>query len=515
MTGTVEAAGVEAPRARPAEPDPGRRRPGGLVAWFLVLALPLGLFLVFAVPPMQGLDEPNHLLRVWSLTDGDLVPPTVHAGTRSVVIDGRAATVPAGTVRRGTSAKAVVVAPCLYAYITDNYDQALRAGPMGTTPFFRTPPGCARSPDTLVVYDNTAINSPVTYLPQVAAVGVLRAAGAPLPVVFYGGRLAGLLAYVLLVALALRAAPRGRGVLFVVGLLPMSLEGAATYSADTMTLALALMVVALTVRLVVDPRAGWRWFGALALSCWLLALTKEPYFLLGFLVLLVPGSRLARGGHHLGPAAVRAARWGVVAVTLLLAGGWYLLAVRGVTLQADYPPGMVDQGAMVRFALHHPWSFTGLVGRSVLVRSGQGGVALGMVSSIGFFRNQGSSAFPPVALGLLAAATLFVAYRQEAGARLARASGWTARLAPWLPAAVTALGALAVYVGAALRSTAPGAHLINGVQGRYLLPLVPVPVVGVVLWRAPSTRRPAHRWLVAAMAVLAASTVAEVFVRFY
>src|SRR5580692_8235131 len=45
---------------------------------FLILALAVGTFLVFAQPPGQGLDEAAHFDRIWTLTDGTLVAPIHH-----------------------------------------------------------------------------------------------------------------------------------------------------------------------------------------------------------------------------------------------------------------------------------------------------------------------------------------------------------------------------------------------------------------------------------------------------
>lgn len=487
----------------------------GLTSWFVAIGVVLGTFLVFAIPPFQGIDEPNHFLRVSTVVDGVVLPPTVHAGTTTVDIGGRRATVPPAVIRPHLQAKGVVVTSCLIDYIARNYDQAASAGPFSTATFYSTPPHCARAPNVFVIFDNTAINSPISYLPEVVGVGALRAVGAPLPTVFYGGRLIGLLAYVGVVALALRWATRGRGVLFVVGLMPMSLEGASTYSADGFTLALTLLVVALTIRCIDREDADWRWVAGLAASCWLLALCKDPYVLLSLLVLLVPTSRLRRLARwDLSRSGAVAVKVGIVAVAFGLAGIWYWIAVRGVTLQADYPPSQVNQAVQTTFMLHHPWGFLKLMGRSILFSSSEGAVVSGMVSSLGFARNQVSSEYPPVALIVFAGVVLFAAFRAEVGARVGTMT-LRRRAAALVPLGIAVAGGLAVYAAAALRSTAPGSLLVSGVQGRYLDPLLSVPMVSIVLLRRPPARLRVERWLVAAMALLALYTVLKVFVRFY
>lgn len=199
-----------------------------LAAWFLLLGAVFGAFLVFFVPPSQGLDEPNHFFRAYSVTQGKVVTPIPH---------GRAG---------------VDIPACTYEFINNQYLIALHPTNYRFADFWKTAPGCVHRAATFVPIENTAVNSPVSYLPVELAILPLRTFGAPAPVIFYAGRLAGLAAYLLLIYLAIRVAPRGRAVFFVIGLLPSALGLASGYSADGMTIGLALLSIALALRLLVD-----------------------------------------------------------------------------------------------------------------------------------------------------------------------------------------------------------------------------------------------------------------------
>jgi uncharacterized membrane protein len=479
----------------------------------LVIAIPVGTFLVFAIPPFQGLDEPNHFFRVFTITDGTLVPPTVHGGTTSVEIAGRTARVHRKVIRYDLEAKGVVVPGCVIDYYAVNMAQARRAQPMNDATFFRSPPRCEHVRNAFVIFDNTAINSPLAYAPQVVGVGLLRAVGAPLPVVFYGGRLFGLAAFVALVGLAIRITPRGKGVLFLVGLLPMSLEGAAVYSADPMTEALVLLVVALTLRCCLDEDAHWAYFGALAGAAWWLSLCKEPYGLLA----LVPAARLrnAERGPQFTVRAVTAVKVAVIAVAALLGGAWWYVGVRGVTLTADYPPGAINPSYQFHFFEHHPLSLGKELVRSWSWSGTESFTVSGVVSSLGFFRHQQSSEFAPMALVILVFVALFAAYQHEWGPRLAL-GGWQ-RVATLLPLGLAVLIGVLIYLEAAVRVTAPGSLVVSplAVQGRLFVPLLAVPVGTVALLRAPPRRPVPIRWLVLATLVLSTYLVIKVFIRFY
>jgi hypothetical protein len=100
-------------------------------------------------------------------------------------------------------------------------------------------------------------------------------------IVFYGGRVANLLVAVMLIALAIRAAPNYGGIFAAAALLPMSLYEMASLSADAATMAMAYLFTAL---LLVPPRRGW----VVALAGFALALCKPAYFLIALLALVAP-----------------------------------------------------------------------------------------------------------------------------------------------------------------------------------------------------------------------------------
>src|SRR5215472_15400642 len=145
---------------------------------FLSLALPVGIYLVFAIPPFQGLDEISHFFHTYSISGGALV-----------------------ATKKGVNAGNVLPA-CIPAYGFGLYAEATKPGAFRPSDYFTLPAGCASRPDAFTLYNNTAVYSPVSYVPQAIGVAIARGLGAPLPIVFYTGRLFAILAFVGLVALA-------------------------------------------------------------------------------------------------------------------------------------------------------------------------------------------------------------------------------------------------------------------------------------------------------------------------
>ena len=440
----------------------------GAPALFLALAAPVGVFLALLVPPFQGLDEQNHFYRVYSISGGALVAP---------VVDGRAGD---------------VLPACVAGYGQDLAQQATRPGPFHPSDYTALRPGCADAPATFVTFDNTAIYSPVSYLPQSIGVAVARLLGAPVPVLFYAGRLAALLAYLAVVALALRIAPAGRSVLLVVALLPMSLLLGTQYSADGGTIAFALLLVAAVVRCRQAPGATWRSFTLAAAAAAALALSKSTYFALAPLLLLVPARLFpTRWTAH-------AARLGSLVAIALLAGGWYL-QVRGIHPTGAAAGSGIDPPQQVRYILRHGLWYARFVVLTLLGPQTGYFTWPGFVSWVGFSRSLTAGLPTPPPLVMAAGiALLLIAYVREAPRSLALSAGAIATAA--VPVALVVANAVLIVTVLYVTVQPVGDHVL-WLQGRYLLPLAAAPVVSL-LALGPAAERPRPVLALAPLAVL-------------
>ena len=439
-----------------------RRLP--LSRWFLLLALPVGTFLVFVTPPSLGLDEPNHFFRTYTIAGGDLVAPSIQGQAGGELGN------------------------CLYEYVDRTLRQAREPGPISRRTFFRSPGNCEERATRFVPFENTALHSPISYLPQAVAVGLGRATGLPVPAIFYLGRMATLLAYVLLVWFALRLAPVGRRYLFVLGLMPMSLLLASTYSADSLAIGLSTLVVALTLRCIRSPEATLRTFVILVVALACLALTKHIYFVLAPLLLL------ARGDLFESQFRSRVVKGMALALVTVVSAFW-LYQVRDVTLAAYHAPGDVDPWKQFSFVIHHPARFLGVIGTSL---SDQDYVVPGFVGAMGVARGARAPLAPPMVY-VTAFVLMFLSLRAETGRR--SAPGIPVRAL--LPLGLLVAGIVAVEAALYLIWTPIGAPAVEGVQGRYFLPLAGLPLVAVTLLREPpSFDRRAWPYVVGMMLLL-------------
>lgn len=245
---------------------------------FVWVALLLGVPLAAVTAPFQAPDEPQHFLRAYQISEGGLLP--VRVGPRGGGV------LPVSLVR-----------------VADRF-QHLRFHTERTTSWreIREVMGIPLEPaNRALVPFVTAIYSPAGYVPQAIAIGIGRAFALSPLALMYLARWANLLAWVGMGYLALRITPVCARALFLLLLMPMSLFQAASMSADATTNGLAVLFAAAVMRIALsrDERSvgALAWAGLTLVSA-ALTLTKFAYLPICALALLIPserfGSRMRR-----------------------------------------------------------------------------------------------------------------------------------------------------------------------------------------------------------------------------
>src|SRR5438067_1080592 len=189
--------------------------------------------------------------------------------------------------------------------------------------------------------------SPATYVPQIVAAAVSRAASVRPYFSFFAGRLATLLVAVVAVALVCRAAPAFRMHFEAVALLPMALFLFGSWSADALTIVAAFLTSALLLRAIVGDRAlTRRELAAIVVAVAWLSLCKPPYVLIALLVLAAPVSR----------------RFVALIIAVMIAG---TIASSAMTMSGMEMPNPryrpIDTRAQLRFIASDPLHFAGVI----------------------------------------------------------------------------------------------------------------------------------------------------------
>lgn len=452
--------------------------------WLLIIGATVGLFQVFTIPPGLGIDEPAHFRRAWLISEGQFVAQH----------------------REGTAGG--MIPECMSRFLVRPTLAALNPAPVPYSINFGDPPGCTNDKRWIGV-GNTAPYSPTAYAPQALGVGAARLVHAPVDVTFYAGRLFGLATYLALCFAAIGMAPRGRPLLLVVSLLPMSLLSAGTYSIDSFLLGLTLVAVAAVLRSRQGDSPGTRWFWIATAALAGVALCKPPYLVLVPLLFLVPttGFRSARAAHL--SKACAAVVIGASAVLWGLASGQTRPLARPVAGALN-----IDVSDQIEWALGHPIPALFTFIRTFSFSDSANDLLTGAVGTWWHIRNPaaGSPTLPLWAV-FAAVALIAAAYKSEWGPRIAR----TRRelLAGMLPVGLQAAALLAISGTLFLTYTPVGKAYVVGLQGRYFVPVVAVGIVSVSMLRAP---RPVERkaWpFVVGVAALGLLTIAKTWIFYY
>ena len=296
---------------------------------YLVLGLVLGVGYALLVPLRQVPDESGHFIRAYGISQGHCL------------------------------ADATVPVPLTFADLALPFNDHMESADLARASLGRAIALLLRQPlQPSQTYPEHAANvdvySCVPYIPAAVGIAAARALGGSMLVVWYAARLASLLAATLLTYLALRILPVGRIVLAGVALLPMTLHQAASPSADSISNAVAFLLVAVLIRLAMDDRIitfDRRIFAGVAVLLVMLALTKLNVFLM-LLAIAIPSAKFGgRGRKLVCIGAAFAIAFGTFAI-------WNAIDSAALARSAAFRvKDGIDWSGNYRFVLQHPFAF--------------------------------------------------------------------------------------------------------------------------------------------------------------
>lgn len=302
-------------------------------AVFLIVGAVGGVLYVFGTPPFQVPDEPHHFFRAFQVAQGGILAE-----------------------KRGDTTGGVV--PTALVRIADRFTEGViyhperKLSPHLLTSTLLTP--WNKADTTFANFPNTALYSPVPYIPSVLVTAIGYQTGVPPLIVFYACRLANLVVGLLLIAFAIRFVPVYKWVLFVTCLTPMFMYQLASVSADAMTNSLGVLLTALFLRysLVTEQRVttgGLAMFFTVAL---LFALCKTGYFTLALLFFLIPSGKFPTW------------RWWMASGLGLVLLSWVVSLTWAGLIQGLFSPYLkmgVSPEDAIRFIQLNPLRFSGMV----------------------------------------------------------------------------------------------------------------------------------------------------------
>ena len=403
---------------------------------FVFLALIFGNALIVINPPFQTADEAQHFFRAWQITQGEFIsrvktPADEGGGILPSSLDAfwNRFQPLAMHPERNTSVR----------YILDSFKIPLQP-----------------EKKSLIPFGNTVHYIPTSYLPQCLGIALGRALAVPIPMILYFGREANLLVFTLIGFFSLRWAPAIARPLFLLLLMPTMLCLAASVSADTLTDALAALFTALICRhFAAGPNSiDSKKILLLILVSIPLSVGKVVYVPLLALLLLIPAENFR------GKARKTAVITLLVAVNLIALVAW-VSSTSNLDTKISTRQNLSPHEQLNQFE-RHPLHFAKL-----LWNTGKDGgwfVCTTYVAVIGWMDLN----FPPAIVIAYLALLIFCC--------------WTAGDRPPLPPPgrgalivlpVVTVSFLAIAFLNLLYWTDVGSNYVQGLQGRYFIPLTP------------------------------------------
>lgn len=241
---------------------------------FLVLGIFFGMLMIVFVPPMHEMDGPNHFKRAYQVSLGKFVPEKVDGSV-------------GGWLPRDIAnlekdiTKGIVVDPRSKFHL-DVYRSLMKIRFTNMD---------------LIFYDfrNTALYSPVAYLPQSFGLLLARIIHLPILVGITLGRAFNLLIWLIFVYYSIKIIPILKWVMVMFALMPINIFLASSLSADTMTSGLMMLIIGLILKFALDGKGKISIKNIVSISFFtlLLSFAKQFYFIILLLVFTIPQKKFS------------------------------------------------------------------------------------------------------------------------------------------------------------------------------------------------------------------------------
>jgi uncharacterized membrane protein len=406
------------------------------VNFFVITAGLFGLLFILITPPLQGADETVHFLRAYQVATFNAVSDKSGEEVGGVLPESIGETI--RTIKPGEVAFQPNVKYLGYrtkAALSINNDN-------GKEKFYS--------------FSGGASYSPVAYIGAASGIIVSRLLDLPPIVALYAGRLGNLILWILLIAGSVALLPRRKWVLVFVGLLPMALFQAATINGDAVMIGSLAILLSLLLRLrlkkdLIQPTE----IVSLALVASVMVLSKQIMVLFLPLILLLKRKSFRSTDNHI------IAKIFVIGIPLLICFLWIFVS-KGVS-NSGPPPNASDAASQFDFILTSPHSFINVMWNTYFYTWGDS-ITRSFVGTFGWSDTPLSSII--VTSGYVGGALLLLGVDDN------KEQNILSKLEKLIILGIALIYTLAVSVSLYLYYSPVGFKIIQGLQGRYYIPLL-------------------------------------------
>jgi uncharacterized membrane protein len=451
----------------------------------LIIGLIFGTLQLIVLPPFQAVDEPVHFFRAFQIAEHGWVEIRTKDG-----IGGFLPTSVADVADRLSAIKSQPARKTTVSEIVNQLDATL-----------------ARSQREFVDFRATALYTPLPYAPQAAAIALGEHFDIQPLRLFYLARAANLLCATIVTFIAIRLMPAMQWVSVLLALTPMALQQRASVSPDALTNALAVLLIAIAARCAFN-RGRTVGAGTLAvLSALLIAMVlAKTYVAMPLLLCAVPAENWGGRGRRIRRTLFAVAACAVVFIA-------WALTIKNLRLPVTDAPNMVLGGEVadpaglfdrqLMFVLGSPLKFGGVL-RHTLQMFWRSYLET-FIGRLGW----GETTLPAWLIRSYLAALVIVAAIDGGGE-----VSFLSRLWMLLTFVVSSMIIAALLYCSWTPTAWP---VVLGIQGRYFIPLAPLPFLALSIrrFRVDITALRLHWVIVAFVTVTFAVTLHVIVGRYY
>lgn len=276
-------------------------------------------------------------------------------------------------------------------------------------------------------------------------------------VLFYLGRLSNLFFYVIIVFLAIKFTPIMKWVFFLLALMPMSLYEAASFSSDGFNIAISFLLIAFLFKLAFDDKIkkiNRNEILVLFLLVSLLALSKQVYVLILFLFFLIPSYKFKNKKNQI------INFFSIFLASIIIIMAWSLLT-KGIYVPIS---NQVSIPSQLTFILFHPLSYIGIYISTIIQNFTY--YLTTFVGSFGWIDNGLDTPLPNILVYAYILVLIFAALTDNIDINI--------NLYQKIISIFTFLMTFtSISTLEYLMWTSVGNNTINGVFGRYFIPIAP------------------------------------------
>jgi uncharacterized membrane protein len=404
---------------------------------FLIIGLVFGIAFIFITPPFQVPDEASHYYKSLYLSDGHFIPEQ-NGYFSGVIIPENAFQLSSKFIKVGANTENNIKPSNLTSLIDDplnNNDKIF----------------CCMSSLLIINY------SPIPYLASTFFIIIGKLLNCSPIVLMYLGRLANLLLYICIVFYAIKNTPIQKWVFLLLALMPMTLYEAASLSADSFTIAISILTIAIFFKIAFDPRkkiVNNMDISILLILAMLIGLSKQIYLLFLLLFFLIPSHKFKTKKNRIKsfififlPVILITYLWS------LFSSGFYV-PISGISILGQ-----------ISFILSNPILFL-----QIFLNSLVNYYIWYLVSFVGYF---GWLSTPlPVTLVYLYIIFLILASLMDE--QKDTLNIMVTLKQKFISLAIFIITLISIYVLEYITWTSVGNNIIEGVQGRYFIPIAPL-----------------------------------------